>query len=391
LQESYSGLERKVDERTHQLEQANLAKSRFLAAASHDLRQPLQALDMFVAQLPEQMKTQEGTRLVGRIDAAVASMNELFNALLDISRLDAGVLTTNLVEMPASRLLTRVEDTFSGPARKKGLSFRVVTSSLWLRSDVILLDRIVLNLVSNAVRYTSSGGIVVGCRRRGDSVRIEVCDSGPGIAEEQRRNIFSEFYRIQKGDSHGGLGLGLSIVERLCTLLGHPIELASAVGKGSRFSITVPLTTAQAQFTEPEVAAPIAPDVFNRKRVAVIDDEPLVLDGIGGILRNWGCDVVAASSCDAALVVLDGGPRPDLIISDLQLGDGQSGIVAIARLRAASGFDIPAFLISGDTAPERLHEARASGHHLLHKPVRPMRLRAMVSQLLQNTDVSGTA
>jgi CheY-like chemotaxis protein/anti-sigma regulatory factor (Ser/Thr protein kinase) len=317
-------------------------------------------------------------------------MNELFNALLDISRLDAGVLTTSIVDMPASRLLTRIEDTFAGAARKKGLTFRVVASSLWLRSDVILLERIVLNLVSNAVRYTSSGGIVVGCRRRGDLLRIDVCDSGPGIPEEQRRNIFGEFYRIQKGDSHGGLGLGLSIVERLCTLLGHPIELASAVGKGSRFSVTVSATAAQAQFSEPEVAAPIAPDVFNGKCVAVIDDEALVLDGIGGILRNWGCHVVAASSCDAALASLDGEPRPDLIISDFRLGDGQSGIVAIARLREKLGSDIPAFLISGDTAPERLREARASGHHLLHKPVRPMRLRAMVSQMLQN-EVAGAA
>ncbi|HLQ92725.1 MAG TPA: ATP-binding protein [Xanthobacteraceae bacterium] len=391
LQESYAGLERKVEERTHQLEQANLAKSRFLAAASHDLRQPLQALDLFVAQLQEQMKTQEGTRLVGRIDAAVASMNELFNALLDISRLDAGVLTTSILDMPASRLLTRIEDTFAGAARKKGLTFHVVASSLWLRSDVILLERIVLNLVSNAVRYTSSGGIVVGCRRRGDQIRIDVCDSGLGIPEEQRRNIFGEFYRIQKGDSHGGLGLGLAIVERLCRLLGHPIELTSTVGKGSRFSVTVPLAAAQAQFSEPQAAEPTAPDVFNGKLVVVIDDEALVLEGIGGILRTWGCRVIAGASCDAALASVGKDHCPDLIISDFRLGDGQSGIVAIARLREALGPDIPAFLISGDTAPERLREARASGHHLLHKPVRPMRLRAMVSQLLQNTDVAGAA
>jgi two-component system, sensor histidine kinase len=389
LQESYTGLEHKVEERTHQLEQANLAKSRFLAAASHDLRQPLQALDMFVAQLQEQMKTPEGNRLVGRIDAAVASMNELFNALLDISRLDAGVLTTNIIDMPATRLLTRIEDTFGGVARKKALSFKVVASSAWLRSDHILLERIVLNLVSNAVRYTSSGGIVVGFRRRGDLLRIDVSDSGPGIPEEQRRNIFGEFYRLQKGDSHGGLGLGLAIVERLCRLLGHPIELASTVGKGSRFSVTVPATAAQAQFSEPEAAAQTSRNVFDGKLVVLVDDEALVLDGIGGMLRQWGCEVVAASSCDSALAALAKGQRPDLIISDFRLGDGQSGIDAIARLREKLGPTVPAFLISGDTAPERLREARASGHHLLHKPVRPMRLRAMVSQLLQESDIAG--
>src|SRR5262249_2360961 len=158
----------------------------------------------------------------------------------------------NVAELPATRLLTRIEDTFVGPARKKGLSLRVVSSSLWLRSDFILLERIVLNLVSNAVRYTSTGGIVVGLRRRGYHVRIDVCDSGPGIPAEQRRNIFSEFYRLQKGDTHGGLGLGLAIVERLCKLLGHPIELDSKVGRGSRFSVTVPVAAAQTQFTEPQ-------------------------------------------------------------------------------------------------------------------------------------------
>src|SRR5262249_49120560 len=158
LEDSYAGLEQKVEERTHQLEVANLAKSRFLAAASHDLRQPLQALGLFVDQLHDHMKSAEGGRLVERIDAAVAAMNELFNALLDISRLDAGVLSTNVTEMPVAHLLNRIESTFAGVAREKGLSFRVVPSSAWIRSDVILLERILLNLVSNAVRYTSSGG-----------------------------------------------------------------------------------------------------------------------------------------------------------------------------------------------------------------------------------------
>jgi signal transduction histidine kinase len=391
LQESYAGLERKVEERTHQLELANLAKSRFLAAASHDLRQPLQALDLFVAQLADHMKTGEGGRLVERIDAAVATMNELFNALLDISRLDAGVLATNVVEMPVARMLTRIESTFAQAALNKGLSLKVVASSAWIRSDFILLERVMLNLVSNAVRYTTSGGIVVGCRHRGEQIRIEVCDSGPGIPEDQRRNIFGEFYRLSKGDSHGGLGLGLAIVDRLCTLLGHPIELISRVGQGSRFSITVPLAQAQPQFAEPPVAEPVAHDVSAGKLVVVIDDEALVLDSIGGLLSKWGCRVVAAPSFDAALAKIDGGDRPDLIISDYRLGDGQSGITTIARLREAFGATIPAFLITGDTAPERLREARASGHHLLHKPVRPMRLRAMVSQLLQSPDVAGAA
>jgi signal transduction histidine kinase len=391
LEDSYAGLERKVEERTHQLELANLAKSRFLAAASHDLRQPLQALGMFVDQLRDQMKTAEGGRLVERIDVAVAAMNELFNALLDISKLDAGVLSTNITAIPIARLLKRIEDTFAGAAREKGLSLRVVASSAWVCSDVILLERVLLNLVSNAVRYTSSGGIVVGCRRRGQQIHIEVCDTGPGIPEDQRRNIFGEFYRISKGDTHGGLGLGLAIVERLCKLLDHPIELTSVVGKGSRFSVVVPLAAAQGEFAEPQTIVSIAPDVLRGKLVLVIDDDTLVLDAMAGELRRWGCRVVVTDSFDSALASLGEHGRPDLIISDYRLANGQSGIATIARLRAALGANIPAFLLSGDTAPERLREARASGYHLLHKPVRPMRLRAMVSQLLQNTDVAGAA
>ncbi|HEY7300180.1 MAG TPA: ATP-binding protein [Xanthobacteraceae bacterium] len=389
LQDSYAGLERKVEQRTDQLQQANLAKSRFLAAASHDLRQPLQALGMFVAQLQGQMKTAEGSRLVERIDAAVGAMNELFNALLDISKLDAGVLSTNITELPVNHVLKRIENTFTGAAREKGLSFRIVPSSAWVRSDVILLERIILNLCSNALRYTSSGGVVVGCRHRGHSIRIEIYDSGPGIPEDQRRNIFGEFYRLAGENRHGGLGLGLAIVERLCVLLDHPIEVTSIVGKGSRFAVTVPSAPARQHYAAPQVTAPVAADISRGKVVVVIDDDALVLDSVGGILRSWGCKVITADSLASAASALAGEPRPDLIISDYRLADGQSGIAAIAKLRDAFGPAIPAFLMSGDTAPERLREAQESGHHLLHKPVRPMRLRAMVNQLLKGPQVAG--
>jgi signal transduction histidine kinase/CheY-like chemotaxis protein len=391
LQDSYAGLERKVEERTHQLELANLAKSRFLAAASHDLRQPVQALGLFVEQLHGHMKSAEGGRLVKRIDAAVAAMNELFNALLDISRLDAGVLSTEIAEFPVAHVLNRIESTFATAAREKELSFRLEPSTAWVRSDPILLERILLNLVSNAIRYTAVGGVVVGCRRRGETVRVEVWDSGPGIPEEQRQNIFGEFFSLAGRNTHGGLGLGLAIVDRLCGLLGHPIELASTVGRGSRFSITVPLAASQATFVEVPDTPPMATDASSGKLVVVIDDDPLVLDGMGGLLRNWGCRVVTAASPDAILARLAGQDVPDLIISDYRLADGHSGIKAIDDLRASFGAPIPAFLISGDTAPERLREARESGHYLLHKPVRPMKLRAMLSQLLRNHSVAGAA
>jgi signal transduction histidine kinase/CheY-like chemotaxis protein len=387
LQDSYATLEHKVEERTHQLELANLAKSRFLAAASHDLRQPLHALGLFLAQLRAEADRDEQRRLLGRIDAAVGAMNELFNALLDISRLDAGVLALNLAEFPLQRMFERIEATFSGAAQEKGLQLRVVRSSAWVCSDFILLERILLNLVSNAIRYTRKGGIVVGCRHRGGQLRIDVCDSGIGIPEDQRKNIFSEFYQLAGPgrDGHrGGLGLGLAIVERLGHLLDHPIALASRVGHGSRFSVTVPAVAARAVST-PSVTPDSGFDPLSGKLIVIIDDDELVLDGMRGVLQGWGCRVRASTSAGAALAALADIPRPpDLIISDYQLKNGSTGIEAIEGLRHALGAGIPAFLVSGDTAPERLRDASASGYQLLHKPVSPMTLRALVSRLLQD-------
>jgi signal transduction histidine kinase len=230
LQQSYATLEHKVDERTHQLREANLAKSRFLAAASHDLRQPLHALGLFVAQLRDNAAPQENGAIIARIEAAVTAMNELFGALLDISKLDAEVLKPSLAAFPVQTLLQRLETTFGEAAREKVLRLRVVPSAAWVRSDAILLERIMLNLVANAVRYTQTGGVVLGARRRGGMLRLELWDSGPGIPEDQLRNIFAEFYQVtgaQRNDG-GGLGLGLAIVERLCGLLDHQMRCARA-------------------------------------------------------------------------------------------------------------------------------------------------------------------
>jgi signal transduction histidine kinase/DNA-binding NarL/FixJ family response regulator len=366
-----------------QLEAANLAKSRFLAAASHDLRQPLHALNLFVAQLRRETDQAEQARLVKRIDASVAAMNELFNALLDISKLDAGVVAPSVSEFPVDHLLKRIEMTFAAAAREKGLRLRVVSSGVFIRSDFILLERILLNLVSNAIRYTVRGGIVVGCLRRGGVLRIEVWDSGIGIPEDQRANVFREFYQLSaaEGDRSDGLGLGLAIVERLCRLLDHPIELMSRLGKGSRFTVVVPITLAHRLIEKTPQAAI---DRAIGKLVVVIDDDALVLDGMRGILKSWGCSVVTANSEAAAIAYLAEHERtPDLIISDYRLADGNNGIQAIEQLRKLLRAAVPAFLISGDTAPERLREASASGFYLLHKPVLPMQLRATISQLLR--------
>ena len=385
LQGSYATLERKVEERTHQLQVANLSKSRFLAAASHDLRQPLHALNLFVEQLHAETDQAERNRLVGRIEAAVANMNGLFNALLDISRLDAGALNANISEFPVNSILKSIETTFAAAARDKGLRLRMVPSSAWVRSDAILLERILLNLVSNAVNYTPSGGVVFGCRRAGDRLRIEVCDSGIGIPEDQRRNIFGEFYRIAatERDRPDGLGLGLAIVERLCNLLDHPIGLATNPGKGSRFYVSVPIAPRRVSFFGPPTTATATIDPLRDKLIVVMDDDALVLDGTGGLLKSWGCRVVTAESDQDALANLDC-TKPDLIISDFRLKGGRTGIDAIAQLRNAFHAPIPAFLISGDILPERLREAQACGYHLLHKPVGPMTLRTIMSKLLKD-------
>jgi len=377
-----------LQEKSQQLEIANHAKSRFLAVASHDLRQPLHALNLFVAQLRDESDPAARGRLIARIDAAVISMNELFEALLDMSRLDAGVLEPNLSEFPIERLLKRIETTFSEAARQKSLRLAVVSSSAWVRSDFILLERMMLNLVSNAVRYTERGGVVIGCRHRGNRLRMDVWDSGPGIPHEQQRHVFGEFYQLAGPDRRAGLGLGLSIVDRLGKLLGHPVALASRPGKGSRFSVLVPLFPAgraTVEAVEPQVRVT---NPVTGRLIVVIDDDELVLDGMRGLLQSWGCRVATSASDTAALAQLaQEGGQPDLIISDYRLANERTGIEAIERLRDVLGAPVPAFLMSGDTGPELLLEASARGYQLVHKPVLPMELRTTLNRLLKVQDI----
>jgi signal transduction histidine kinase/ActR/RegA family two-component response regulator len=386
LQESYAGLESKVEERTRQLEAANQAKSRFVAAASHDLRQPLHALGLFVAQLHGKLRAAERSQIISRIEDALSAMNQLFSALLDISKLDAGATTVNITVFPVAQLLAHAETTFAGAAREKKLSFRAMPCDAWVRSDFILLEQIVFNLITNALRYTRSGGVVVGCRKRGDQLRIEVWDSGIGIPPDQHDKIFGEFYRLGEPDRdrRAGLGLGLAIVDRLCRLLDHPIEVKSTVGKGSVFAVTVPVAPANKRAIEASIVPRAQPSLSHDKLVLVIDDDPLVLEGMSGIFRKWGCRVVTADSDSKALkAAAEQDDVPDLIISDYHLANGRTGIETIEWLRGELSAPIPAFLISGDTDPATLHEAKVKGFHLLHKPVDPMALRAMFHQAVK--------
>jgi len=390
LQNSYANLEQKVEERTRELAAANLAKSRFLATASHDLRQPLHALGLFIAQLRGRTRATERKQLMERVDAALSAMNELFNELLDVSKLDSGVLTSNLTQFPAAHLLARLEATFAGSAREKGLSLRVIKSSAWIRSDLILLERILSNLVSNAVRYTTAGTILIGCRKRNGRLHIQVWDTGAGIPQDQHKNVFVEFFRLGKHDNEprGGLGLGLAIVDRLCRLLDHPIELRSEAGKGSCFSVAVPTVAARIEAANPTPTVSTRLNISNGKLVVVIDDDPLVLEGMSGLLRSWGCRVVTANTDRAAIVELAAYDHPpDVIISDYHLRNGQTGVEAIAQLCSTLSTSIPAFLMSGDTNPEPLRDAKANGYHLLHKPIDPMTLRAALTQIVKKRPV----
>jgi signal transduction histidine kinase/CheY-like chemotaxis protein len=385
LQDSYATLEGKVIERTRQLELANLAKTRFLAAASHDLRQPLHALGLLVAQLNADTNLTERRRIVARVGTAVSVMNDLFNALLDISKLDAGAIAPDVTAFAIEPMLLRIENMFASDIREKSLRLRVVPSDAWVRSDRVLLERILLNLVSNAVRYTERGGIIIGCRRRGDALRIEVWDTGIGIPEDQRQNIFGEFYQVDaRAAGRAGLGLGLAIVDRLCRLLQHPLQLTSTPGKGSRFSIAVP--RAPAHVEPADVPNPLQAVIqpFAGKFVVMIDDDRLVLDGMDGLLRGWGCRVSASTSSGAALAsLLELRQQPDLIISDHHFTHGENGIDVIERLRRTFNAPIPALLVTGDISVERKQEAAAGGFELLQKPVPPMILRATMSEILK--------
>ncbi|WP_271623743.1 MASE1 domain-containing protein [Bradyrhizobium sp. CCBAU 11430] len=380
-------LERRVAERTQELELANAAKSRFLAMASHDLRQPLHALGLFIAQLRTPLSSVERTKTIERVDAARKEMDEMFNSLLDISRLDAGMLTPKITEFPIAHLLQKLEMTFNQAAREKGLQLRIRRSNAWVRSDAMLLERILLNLVSNAVRYTLRGRIIVGCRRRGETLRIEVWDTGPGIPEDQKQNIFGEFFQVpaQERSRSGGLGLGLAIVDRLSRLLNHQIDLASRVGRGSRFAIELPMVDERVASSAPIDSPYTGAFSAEGKLILVIADAPMVTEGTGGLLSNWGYSVLSAESEDAALVrVAQRKQRPDLIISNYHLASGKTGICAIEQINAAFGSSIPAILISGDTAAEPLRDANETGYILLHRPVDPMRLRAVLHELFRD-------
>jgi signal transduction histidine kinase/CheY-like chemotaxis protein len=350
---------------------ANLAKSRLVAAANHDLRQPFHALNLFVAQL-KTCKTPEAQALViQKIESSVDGISELFENLLDVSSMDADVVSANISSVSVQMLFNKLETMFAETAAKKNLRLHFVKTQLCVKSESVLLERILLNLICNALRYTEQGGVVIGCRRRGGEVFIQVCDTGCGIACEQRPHIFKEFYRIpSQGNTTIGLGLGLAIVEKLCTLLNHRVLMNSRPSKGSCFSIVAPATQ---QTKIPK----------NDSWILIVDDEISVRDAMRILLTEWGYKVlVANSNHDAMQLVFAQQKTPDLIICDFHLHDGKHGLQLISDMSAYFSKKIPAFLISGCKDPSTQTAVYQAGFTLLGKPLKPMALRAIIQQTL---------
>jgi len=377
-----SHFETELHLRKNEAEAASQAKSRFLAAASHDLRQPAHALGLFVArlkQLPQDGQTRE---LVAGVDASVQALQDMLDAFFDYSRLDAQLTQAQLRGSALNTVFDKLRSSFAGMAAHKGLRLRIRPTTNWVHTDPLLLHRVLLNLLSNAVQHTPRGTVLVGCRPAAQPgyVRIQVRDSGVGIAPEHQQKVFEEFYQVEnpERDRSKGLGLGLSIVERSCKLLGHGITLRSALGSGSTFSLLVPLATPEAQpLALPDVAMASASDIRGM-RVLLIEDDALGRAALSGLLQSWGCCVVEAVTSQSALAQWDPALQPDFVLTDYRLLDNQSGVDAVQKLRALAGRNIPACVISGDTAAAVQQRIGQSGLLLLQKPVKPAKLRSVL-------------
>jgi signal transduction histidine kinase len=393
LQESEASLERKVALRTAELEHsrhqladardaavaANAAKSRFLAAASHDLRQPIHALRLFAEALGDGEDPARMRGLARQIRESADSLTAMFDELLDLSRLESGSVEARPTEFPLGPLLDQLAAELEADAVAKGIALDVVRTSAVVRTDPLLLRRILQNLLVNALRHTEHGRVLVGCRRRGKALRIEVWDTGPGIPEGKRAEIFREFTQLDQKRRSEGLGLGLAIVDKLARLLECAVELESIVGKGSVFRISVPLCVRGQTALASEARAP-AGGALSGRMVVVIDDDLHILEAMRVLLEGWGCDLVLARNAQDAL---DGlarrGREPDVILADYSLEDGLTGVDAIEAVRKTHGASTPGIIITGETDRAVVDHVRAAGFTHLTKPIPPARLRAALT------------
>lgn len=368
-------------------EDANRAKSRFLAAASHDLRQPLHALSLYSAVLKLRATDPNTVEIAEQINKASSALTALVDSLLDISKLDAGAVRPEVQPFDLRKFVERIGADFRPLAERNRLDFDVETTDATVLSDPVLLERVLRNLLDNAVKYTRAGSVRLVATSVGETVCIVVRDTGVGIPAEERDRVFEEFYQIgnPERDRTQGLGLGLAIVRRLAQLLKLQIDVQSEPGRGTTFSLSLPRVKQGRSTPAPNVQNVSAPSsALEGTRVLVIDDEPAVRSGMQTLLETWGCRVTACAGLEEAEQrIASQDLRINLIVADLRLRNGENGIETVRRLRARSG-DVPALMISGDTAPERLREAEASGLPFLHKPVPADTLREHLLVLLSH-------
>jgi len=369
-------------------ELANLSKTRFLAAASHDVLQPLNAAHLSVSALAEVQTSDEGSKLVRQVERSLETMEDLLRTLLDISKLDAGVVEPEIVDVSLEALFSSLRSDFLPEAEKKSLSLKFRPVNVVVRSDRTLLRRILQNILSNALRYTRSGGVLVGTRHRGDTIRIDVADTGCGIPEDQREAVFEEFHRGTStlGDTElaGGLGLGLAIVRRMAAALGHPVTFSSKVGRGTIFHIDVPvgMATAEPAMAAADMERPRGYGLFGT-RVLLVENDLDVLSAMTSLLERWQCLVRAATSTDDALDLLgDTAWVPDIIIADQHLDGGDLGTATIAEVRDYLGRQVPALIVTADGSELVAKAARSAGIELMRKPLKPAQLRALLAHLL---------
>jgi Na+/proline symporter/signal transduction histidine kinase len=397
LQQANETLEQRVKQRTAELTQlnaelvkakaeaetANMSKTRFIAAASHDILQPLNAARLFTSSLVENRNPADQQQLVRNVDQSLEAVEDILSTVLDISRFDAGAVKPELSSFRIMDLFTPLEQEFRAMAEKKGLDLRILPSSLTLRSDRKLLRRILQNLISNAIKYTPKGRVLVGSKRKGGSVQLLVCDSGYGIPASQQKTVFLEFERL--GQDHGaspGLGLGLSIVERMSRVLKHSLQLTSEVGKGTAFALSVPMGKVAAHLASTINEAPMPHGIgLNGLRVLAVDNEPAIVDGLTALLNGWGIKVIPATTAAAAMEAAHAHPEIDAILADYHI-NREDGIELVGSLRTLFGRDVAAILITADRSVQVRDLAAQHGIVHLRKPVKPASLRAALSQMV---------
>jgi Na+/proline symporter/signal transduction histidine kinase len=404
LSRSHETLERRVRERTEELtrvnqqlvqathaaEEANIGKTRFLAAAGHDILQPLNAARLYASVLVDRFSEGETGDLVRNVEASLESVEDIIGALLDISRLDTGALKPEYSTFRLDEIFRALQLEFDPVARERGLRLNFVPTSLTVRSDRRLLRRLLQNLVSNALKYTLTGRVLIGCRRHGPRVVIEVHDTGIGIPASKQKAIFMEFHRLDDGiRTAKGLGLGLCIVERISRVLDHPVTLRSRMGKGSCFAVEVPSAAPVPELPSVTEPAPAPSSQLDGMLVLAIDNEPNILDGMQRLLEGWGCKVLTASNdMEAAQHVAQLGRTPDIMLVDYHLDQG-NGIECAIRLRWKFGRSIPALLITADRSRAVRAEAAERDIGMLNKPVRPAALRAQLARIRAEMLVTG--